>query len=71
MSIMLYGAIVASLRQGWYALERIVGRAQAHFRQQGTPLREIVDARLPSDMLRLYGLPSSERVCTDRPRLEA
>ena len=51
MPITLYGAMVASLRQGLSALDLILGRAQTHFHQQCTPLNEIVGARLAPEML--------------------
>jgi hypothetical protein len=51
MPFSLYDATVASFQQGLSALDLILGRAQAHFQQLGTPLSEIVDARLAPDML--------------------
>jgi uncharacterized protein len=51
MPFSLYDATVASFEQGLSALDLILGRAQTHFQQQGTPLHEIVDARLAPDML--------------------
>ncbi len=51
MPFSLYDATAASFQQGLSALDLILGRAQAHFPQQGTPLSEIVDARLAPDML--------------------
>ncbi len=51
MPFSLYDATVANFQQGLAALEAILGRAPAHFQQQGTPLGDIVDARLAPDML--------------------
>lgn len=51
MPFSLYDATVANFQQGLTALDAILARAQTHFAQQGTPLGEIVDARLPPDML--------------------
>ena len=51
MPFSLYDATVANFQQGLAALETILDRAQTHFAQQGTPLGEIVDARLAPDML--------------------
>jgi hypothetical protein len=51
MPFSLYDATVANFQQGLAALDAILGRAQTHFQQQGTPLGEIVDARLAPDML--------------------
>ena len=53
MPFSLYDATVASFQQGLVALDAILGRALTHFQQQGTPLRDIVDARLAPDMLPL------------------
>lgn len=51
MPFTLYDATVANFQQGLAALDAILSRAPAHFAQQGTPLGEIVDARLAPDML--------------------
>lgn len=51
MPFSLYDATVASFQQGLAALDAILDRAQAHFQQQGTPLADIVGARLAPDML--------------------
>lgn len=51
MPFSLYDATVANFQQGLAALDAILGRAQTHFPQQGTPLDEIVGARLAPDML--------------------
>jgi hypothetical protein len=51
MPFSLYDATVANFQQGLTALDAILGRAQAHFHQQGTALADIVGARLAPDML--------------------
>ena len=51
MPFTLYDATVANFQQGLAALDAILSRAPAHFAQQGTPLGEIVEARLAPDML--------------------
>lgn len=51
MPISLYDATVANFQQGLAALDKILGRAPAHFEAQGKPLADIVRARLAPDML--------------------
>jgi hypothetical protein len=51
MPFSLYDATVANFQQGLAALDAILARAPAHFEQQGTPLADIVAARLAPDML--------------------
>lgn len=51
MPFSLYDATVENFKQGLSALEQILGRALTHFQQQGSPLGEIIDARLAPDML--------------------
>jgi hypothetical protein len=51
MPFSLYDATAASFLQGLAALDAILDRAQVHFQQQGTPLADIVGARLAPDML--------------------
>lgn len=51
MTFSLYDATVAGFQQGLNALDLILGRAQKHYQQLGTPLSQIVDARLAPDML--------------------
>ena len=51
MSFSLYDATIANYLQTLAALGAIMDRATAHFTQQGTPMGEIVEARLVPDML--------------------